>query len=104
MEISTSAATRRRTALINQLRAILLERGMVAPQGRRDVRFLGPRGLKKVPVRHQLGGAMAAMSHTLPAQSVELPHPARLQPGQPLALGVRLRFEILSHRSSPRRG
>jgi hypothetical protein len=44
---------------------------------------------------------MAAMSHTLPAQSVELPHPARLQPGQPLALGVRLRFEILSHRSSP---
>src|SRR5215470_13825948 len=55
-----------RTALINQLRAILLERGMVAPQGRRDVRFLGPRGLKKVPVRHQLGGAMAAMSERLP--------------------------------------
>ena len=31
----------------------------------RDVRFLAPRGLKKVPVRHEFGGAMAAMSDRL---------------------------------------
>jgi hypothetical protein len=29
------------------------------------VRFLAPRSLKKVPVRHELGGAMAAMSDRL---------------------------------------
>jgi transposase len=39
-----------RTALINQLRAILLERGLVAPQGRRKlerrlVEWLGEEGL-----------------------------------------------------------
>ena len=32
---------------------------------KRDVRFLGPRGLQKGPVRHQLGGPMAAMSDRL---------------------------------------
>jgi hypothetical protein len=30
-----------------------------------DVRFLGPRGLKKVQVRRELGSAMAAMSDRL---------------------------------------
>jgi hypothetical protein len=37
----------------------------IAERLKRDVRFLGSRGLQKVPVRHQLGGAMAAMSDRL---------------------------------------
>ena len=32
---------------------------------KRDVRFLGARGLQKVPVRHELGSTMTAMSDRL---------------------------------------
>src|SRR3984893_2962527 len=39
-----------------------LGRKAIAEGLKRDVRFLGPRGLQKVPVRHKLGGAMAAVS------------------------------------------
>src|SRR5271156_1046415 len=42
-----------------------LGRKVIAEGLKRDVRFLGPRGLQKVPVRHQLGGAMAAVSDGL---------------------------------------
>jgi hypothetical protein len=42
-----------------------LGRKAIAEGLKRDVRFLGSRGLQKVPVRHQLGGAMAAMSGRL---------------------------------------
>jgi hypothetical protein len=42
-----------------------LGRKAIAEGLKRDVRFLGPRRLQKVPVRHQLGGAMAAMSDRL---------------------------------------
>jgi hypothetical protein len=38
---------------------------VVAQSLKRDVRFLGPRSLEKVPVRHELGGAMAAVSDRL---------------------------------------
>ena len=37
----------------------------IAQSLKRDVRFLGPRGLQKVPVRHQLGSPMAAVSDRL---------------------------------------
>ena len=39
-----------------------LGRKAIAEGLKRDVRFLGPRGFQKIPVRHQLGGAMAAVS------------------------------------------
>jgi hypothetical protein len=42
-----------------------LGRKAIAEGLKRDVRFLGPRGLQKGPVRHQLGGPMAAMSDRL---------------------------------------
>jgi hypothetical protein len=42
-----------------------LGRKAIAEGLKRDVRFLGPHGLEKVPVRHQLRGAMAAMSDKL---------------------------------------
>ena len=42
-----------------------LGRKAIAQGLKRDIRFLGPRGLQKVPVRHQLGGAMAAVSDRL---------------------------------------
>src|ERR1700679_2629066 len=42
-----------------------LDRKAIAEGLKRDVRFLGPRGLQKAPVRHQLGGAMAAMANRL---------------------------------------
>jgi len=42
-----------------------LGRKAIAQSLKRDVRFLGPHGLQKVPVRHQLGGAMAAVSDRL---------------------------------------
>jgi len=37
----------------------------IAESLKRDVRFLRPRRLEKVPVRHELGSAMAAMSDRL---------------------------------------
>ena len=37
----------------------------IAQRLKRDVRLLGPRGLQKIPVRHQLGGAMAAVTDRL---------------------------------------
>jgi hypothetical protein len=42
-----------------------LGRKAIAEGLKREVRFLGPRGLQKLSVRHQLGGAMAAMSDRL---------------------------------------
>jgi hypothetical protein len=42
-----------------------LGRKAIAQSLKRDVRFLGPRGLQKGPVRHQLGGAMATVSDRL---------------------------------------
>ena len=42
-----------------------LGRKAIAESLKRHVRLLGPRGFKKVPVRHELGSAMAAMSDRL---------------------------------------
>ena len=42
-----------------------LGRKAIAQRLKRDVRFLGPRGLQKGPVRHQLGSPMAAVSDRL---------------------------------------
>jgi hypothetical protein len=42
-----------------------LGRKAIAEGLKRDVLFLGSRGLQKLPVRHQLGGAMAAVSGRL---------------------------------------
>ena len=42
-----------------------LGRKAIAQSLKRDVRFLGPRGLQKGPVRHQLGNPMAAVSDRL---------------------------------------
>ena len=42
-----------------------LGRQAITQSLKRDVRFLGARGLQKVPVRHELGSTMAAMSDRL---------------------------------------
>ena len=42
-----------------------LGRKAIAEGLKRDVRFLGPRGLQKVPVRHQLGSPVAAVPDRL---------------------------------------
>ena len=62
----TVTPIRRKKRLIIEVSALPSLRRQTIAQGlKRDVRFLGPRSLQKVPVRHQLGGAMAAVSDRL---------------------------------------
>jgi hypothetical protein len=57
----------RKKRLIIEVSALTPSLGQkaIAESLKRDVRFLGPRCLEKVPVRHELGGAMAAVSDRL---------------------------------------
>ena len=65
-----------RTALINQLRAILLERGIVVAKGKRNLeKFLA--GLLEGPDNHGLSERMRALIADMGAQWLELDHRIR---------------------------
>ncbi len=56
---------RRKKRLIIEVSDAALGPKAIAERLKRDVRFLGPRGFQKFPMRHELGSAMPSMADRL---------------------------------------